>query len=147
MMELKVQQKGLVITAPIDGVVVQIMSTANVAATQRAGEGVTLRAGEAVVAGQPILVIAQSKPKEIIGYVREAQIGQIKPGVRVELAKKTIPQQIGKSEVTFVGPVVEQLPVRLWPNPSVPQWGLPFVVKVPAGMDLTAGETVGIRRL
>jgi multidrug resistance efflux pump len=147
MQELEVQRKGLVITAPIDGVVVQILARANEAATQRAGEGVLHRPGEVVIAGQPILVIAQGKPKEIIGYEREGQIGQIKAGAKVELVKKSLPPQIGRSEVTFVGPVVEQLPARLWPNPNLPQWGLPFVIKVPEGMELTAGEMVGIRRL
>jgi multidrug resistance efflux pump len=147
MQELEIQRKGLVITAPIDGIVVQILARANEAATQRAGEGVSHRPGEVVIAGQPILVIAQGKPKEIIGYAKEGQIGQIKQGAKVELVKKSSPPQIGRSEVTFVGPVVEQLPARLWPNPNLPQWGLPFVVKVPEGMELTAGEMVGIRRL
>jgi len=147
MVELEVQRKGLVITAPIDGVVIQIMMRANEAAMQRAGEGATHRPGEVVLAGQPIIVIAQGKPKDVIGYVREGQIGQIKVGSTVEVVKRTEPMQIGKSQVTFVGPVVEQLPARLWLNPSIPQWGLPFVVKVPDGMEITAGETVGIRRL
>jgi hypothetical protein len=105
------------------------------------------KAGEAVLAGQPILTIAQGKPKEIIGYASERQLGQIRPGVMVELVKNTNPAQIAKSEVTYVGPVIEQLPARLWQNPNVPQWGLPFLVKVPEGMVLTAGEVIGIRRL
>ena len=145
--ELAVQRKGLIITAPIDGVVVQILGRANEAAMHRAGEGVLHRTGEAVLAGQPILVIAQAKPKEIIGYARETQIGQIKAGAKVELVKKTEPAQISQSEVTYVGPVIEQMPARLWLNPNVPQWGLPFLIKIPDGMDLTAGEVVGIRRL
>jgi HlyD family secretion protein len=147
MQELEVQRKGLVITAPIEGVVIQIMTRANEAATQRAGEGISHRPGEVVLAGQPILVIAQGKPKEIIGYVREGQIGQIKAGEKVQLVKRTSPSQIAQSEITYVGPVVEQLPARLWPNPNLPQWGLPFVVRVPDGMELTTGEMVGIRRL
>jgi multidrug efflux pump subunit AcrA (membrane-fusion protein) len=147
MEELMVQRKELVITAPIEGTVIQIMARANEAVLHRAGEGVLRKAGEAVLAGQPILTIAQGKPKEIIGYASERQLGQIRPGVMVELVKNTNPAQIAKSEVTYVGPVIEQLPARLWQNPNVPQWGLPFLVKVPEGMVLTAGEVIGIRRL
>jgi multidrug resistance efflux pump len=147
MEELMVQRKGLVITAPIEGTVVQILARANELALHRAGEDVLRKAGEAIMAGQPIMTIAQGKPKEIIGYASERQLGQIRPGARVELIKKTAPAQIAKSEVTYIGPVVEQMPARLWPNPNTPQWGLPFLVKVPDGMELTAGEVVGIRRL
>ncbi len=145
--ELGVQRKALVMTAPIDGVVVQILGRANEVALHRAGEGVLHKPGEVVLAGQPILVIAQGKPKEIIGYAREGQIGQITAGAKVELVKRTALAQIAQSEVTYVGPVVEQLPARLWPNPNIPQWGLPFLVRVPDGMKLTAGEVVGIRQL
>jgi multidrug resistance efflux pump len=147
MEELMIQRKGLVIAAPIDGTVIQIMARANEAALHRAGENVLRKAGESVLAGQPILTIAQGKPKEIIAYAGERQLGQIRPGAIVELIKKTAPAQIAKSEVTYIGPVIEQLPVRLWPNPNIPQWGLPFLVKVPEGMELKAGEVVGIRRL
>jgi multidrug resistance efflux pump len=145
--ELGIQRKALIMTAPIDGVVVQILGRANEVALHRAGEGVLHKPGEVVLAGQPILVIAQSKPKEIISYARESQIGQIMAGAKVELVKKTAPAQIAQSEVTYVGPVVEQLPARLWPNPNIPQWGLPFLIRVPEGMKLTAGEVVGIRQL
>jgi len=145
MEELAIQRKTLIITAPIDGAVVQILARANDAGLRRAGEGVLRKAGEAILAGEPILTIAQGKPKEIIAYASERQLGQIKAGAKVELIKRSAAAQIAKSEVTYVGPVVEQLPNRLWPNPNVPQWGLPFVVGVPEGMNLIAGELVGIR--
>jgi multidrug resistance efflux pump len=145
--ELEIQRKALVITAPIDGVVVQILAKVNDAAAQRTGEGVSHKPGEVVMAGQPILVIAQDKPKEIIAYAKELQLGQITAGTKVALVKNTSPQQIARSEVASVGPVLEQIPARLWLNPNVPQWGQPFTIKIPEGMELTPGELVGIRRL
>jgi hypothetical protein len=105
------------------------------------------KSGEVVVAGQPILVIAQSRPKEIVAYAMTGQIDRVKAGQKVELVKRSAAAQIAQSEIAYVGPVVEQLPPRLWVNINMPQWGLPFVVKIPEGMELTAGETVGIRRL
>jgi multidrug resistance efflux pump len=145
--ELEIQRRTLVITAPIDGTVVQILARTNNAASQRTGEGVLHKPGEVVMAGQAILVIAQNKPKEIIAYAKEGQTGQIAAGMKVVLVKNTAPAQIARSEVASVGPVMEQLPARLWLNPNVPQWGRPFLVKVPDGMELTPGEMVGIRRL
>jgi multidrug resistance efflux pump len=145
--ELEIQRRALVITAPIDGTVVQILARVNDAASQRTGDSVLHRPGEVVMAGQPILVIAQDKPKEIIAYAKEGQLGQIAAGAKVVLVKNTIPAQIAQSEVASIGPVVEQMPARLWLNPNVPQWGQPFLIKVPDGMELTPGEIVGIRRL
>jgi len=147
MEELTVERKALVMTAPIEGTVVQIEARANDIAVRRAGENVLRKTGEVILAGQPILTIAQGKPKEILAYAGERQLGQIRAGAKIELVKKTAPAQIAQSEVTYIGPVVEQLPARLWLNPNVPQWGLPFLVRVPEGMELTSGELVGIRGL
>jgi multidrug resistance efflux pump len=145
--ELEIQRRALVITAPIDGRVVQILTKTNDAAAHRAGEGTLHKPGEVVMAGQPILVIAQDKPKEVIAYAKEGQLGQITAGAKVMLVKNTSPAQIAQSEVVSIGPVVEQLPARLWLSPNVPQWGQPFLIKIPDGMELMPGELVGIRRL
>jgi multidrug resistance efflux pump len=145
--ELAVQRKSLVLMAPIDGVVVQIPARTNDMGLRRPGEAVMQKTGEIVVAGQPILVIAQGRPKEILAYATAAQIDRVKTGQKVELIKRTTPAQIAQSEVVHVGPVIEQLPPRLWVNMNLPQWGLPFVVKIPDGMEIKAGETVGIRGL
>ncbi len=145
--ELGVQRRALVMTAPIDGVVVQIPTRTNEAPLRRPSEGALHKTGEVVLAGQPILVIAQSKPTEIMAYAMGGQMDGVKVGQQVELIKRTSQPQIAQSKVTYVGPIVEQAPSRLWLNPNVPQWGLPFIVAIPEGMKLTAGETVGIRGL
>jgi len=143
--ELNVQRKSMIIAAPIDGTIIKIIANARDESIHRAGEGAMRRAGEAVLAGDPILVIAQGEPKEIIAYAGERQVARIKEGAKVELAKKTGQARIAQSYVVHIGPVVEQMPTRLWVNPTIPQWGLPFVIKVPEGMNLIAGETVSIR--
>ncbi len=123
----------LELTSPIAGVVSQIQHWP----------------GEAVLAGEPILTIAEVKPTEIIAYAVEDQVNQIQKGMDVELIKKSEPTkiEIARSQIIYVGPVVEQLPVRLWRNPNVPEWGRPFLVKAPPQMKLIIGEVVGIRRL
>jgi len=128
--ELLVERAALVLKSPFDGVVSQIQA----------------RLGEAVLPGVPILTVAQAHPAEIIAYGSENQVSQIEEGTIVELVKNSQPAQIAQSQVSYVGPVVEQMPLRLWQNPNIPQWGRPFLVKVPPQMKLIPGELVGIRR-
>lgn len=145
--ELDIQRRELIMTAPIDGIVVQIPTRTNDAGLRRPGEGIMRKTGEFVRAGEPILVIAQVRPKEIIAYAMTGQIDQVKAGQRVELVKKTVPAKMAQSQITYVSPIVEQLPPRLWINSNMPQWGLPFLISVPEGMELTSGELVSIRGL
>jgi multidrug resistance efflux pump len=125
--------QALKLTAPIAGVVSQIQHWP----------------GEAVLAGEPILTIAEVKPTEIIAYAVENQVNQIKKGMVVELVKQSEPKkiEIARSQIIYIGPIVEQLPPRLWRNPNIPEWGRPFLVKAPPQMKLIIGEVVGIRRL
>ncbi len=126
-------RKQLQLTAPIDGIVSQILHWP----------------GEAVLATEPILTITEIKPTEIIAYALEDQVDQIKKGLSVELVKKNASKKIevARSQVTYIGPAIEQLPARLWRNPNIPEWGRPFMIKAPPQMNLVTGEVVGIRRL
>ncbi len=123
----------LELKAPSDGVVNQILH----------------KSSEVILAGEPIITVAEPNVTEIIGYACENLMHQIHEGMTVELIKSSEPSkvQIERSEVTYVGPVIEQIPAQLWPNPNMPQWGRPFRVKAPTQMKLIVGETVGIRRL
>ena len=129
--ELRARREKVVLTAPCDGYVSDIPS----------------RIGEAVMQGVEILSIAEEKPRVIIAYASEAVVGQVEIGKRVEVVKGSEPEQKGPSEVTYIGPAVEQMPVRLWRNPNFPQWGRPMLIEIPLGMKLIPGEMVGIRGL
>jgi multidrug resistance efflux pump len=126
-------RQTLKLTAPIDGVVSQILHWP----------------GEAVRATEPILTITEIKPTEIIAYASEDQVDEIKKGLTVELVKKSASKKIevARSQITYIGPSMEELPARLWRNPNIPEWGRPFMIKTPPQMKLIAGEVVGIRRL
>jgi len=148
--QLLVQRNSLVVKSPADGIVIQIQANANVAALRRPGEGILRRPGEIVLAGDPILTIAERQPTEVVAYTRENQVNWVREGMAVELvelAQNGGKAQIGRSQILRVGPTIEQMPQRLWRNPGVPQWGRPFLVKIPPGMTLVTGEKVGIRRL
>jgi multidrug resistance efflux pump len=125
------RRKTLELKAPIDGVVSHVLH----------------RQTEVVLAGEPILTIADGEITDIIAYVGGGLMDKVKEGMVVDLIKSSEPAniQIESSEVTYVGPVVEQMPLQLWVNPNIPQWGRPFLIKAPAVMKLIAGERVGIR--
>ncbi len=129
--ELTVKYAALQLKAPFDGAVSQVLR----------------QPGEAVLAGEPILTVTEVKPSEIIAYVSESQANLIQEGMKVELIKDSEVAQIVTSYVKYVGPTIEQMPMRWWRNPNIPQWGRPFLVEAPTQMKLIMGERVGIRRL
>jgi multidrug resistance efflux pump len=128
---LKERREKLVLTAPCDGFVSQIQ----------------IEVGEAVMQGVEILRIAKEKPRAIIAYANEGIVGELSIGKRVEVVKGSMPPQKGWSNVTYIGPAVEQMPQRLWQNPNFPQWGRPLLIEIPSDMTLIPGEMVGIRSL
>jgi len=140
-------REALELKSPFDGVVVGLQANTNEVAFRRPGENVLRRPGEVVTAGDPIFAVAETEPSEIIAYVNEAQLGQVREKMPVELIKNTQPSQIAWSEVIFVGPTAELMPERLWRNISIPQWGRPIIVNIPEGLELVPGEIVGIRGL
>lgn len=145
--ELSAQRRALRITSPVDGRVIQIQVNANQAALRRSGENVLRRPGEVVLAGDPILVVAETEPTEIIAYVGQEQLDKVKEAMVVQLVKNTEPAQIAGSQVVCLGPTMELMPQQLWRNPNVAQWGRPMLIRIPPGLKLLPGETVGIRGL
>ena len=129
--ELLAKRVALVLESPIDGMVSQI---------QR-------RAGEAVLAGDPILAVAEARPGEIIAYASINQLNWVKERMEVKLIKNSVPPQIANSQIVHVGPAMELMPQRLWQNPNVPQWGRPVLIKIHPDLKLIPGEIVGIRGL
>ncbi len=128
---LWVQPEPLVLTAPFDGIVRQL----------------TCKAGEAVSASIPIVTIEEAKPSLVLAYTGEGPTNLVKEGMEVEMVTNSEPPQIGETKVVTLGPAIEMVPDRLWRNPNVPQWGRPFLVQIPEGMNLISGELVGIRKL
>ena len=145
--ELSVQREALIITSPVDGKVIQIQVNANQAAVRRPGEDVLRKSGEVVLAGDPILVVAETEPTEIVAYIGQEQLAKVKETMVVQLIKNTEPAQIASSQVIRLGPTMELMPQQLWLNPNIAQWGRLVLIKIPPGLKLLPGETVGIRGL
>jgi multidrug resistance efflux pump len=142
--ELRVQRAEMVLRAPFDGVVIEIQPRAREAALRRPGDGVLRRPGEVVTPGEPILAITELRPSEIVAYVGEDQLLDLREGALLEIRTRTRPVRTGRSRALAVAPTVERLPERLWMN-QVPAWGRPLLVSIPPGMVLSPGELVWVR--
>ena len=140
-------RRAIELKAPFDGVVIPIQGQANQTTLRRPGEDIIRRAGEVVRSGDTIFAIAELKPSEIVAYISESQLGLVREKTLVEIVKNRPPEQKAQCEVTYVGPTIELMPEQLWRNSAVPQWGRPIVIEIPEGMELVAGEMVGIRTL
>lgn len=145
--EILARRTPLVLKAPFDGVVIQIWVNANQAGLLRPGEDVLRRPGEVVLAGEPILAIAETKPREIIAYASQEQANRVEEGMAVKIIKRSQPAQIVNSQVAYLGPAIELMPQQLWRNPNIPEWGRPLLIAVHPDMKLIPGELVGIKGL
>jgi multidrug resistance efflux pump len=137
----------LELKSPIDGIIIPIPGNSNEIDLRRPGENLLRRAGEVVRAGEPIFAVVETEPHEIVAYVNERQLSRVREGTAVRLIKNTEPAQMAISQVTYVSPVLERMPERLWVSPAVPQWGRAVLIGVPPGLELVSGELVGIRGL
>jgi multidrug resistance efflux pump len=131
MEELLARRTPLVLKSPFEGVVSQILH----------GQG------EAVLAGDPILTVVETRPSEIIAYASGEQAGRVRDRMVVELITITEPPRIATSKVVNLGAKMELMPQQLWRNTNIPQWGRPVLIEVPPGLELVPGEVVGIRGL
>ncbi|MCH9021868.1 MAG: HlyD family efflux transporter periplasmic adaptor subunit [Planctomycetes bacterium] len=129
--ELSLAQSMLVLESPVNGIVSQILH----------------HPGEVILAGEPILTIALQIASEIIVYTTEAQAGNINEGMEVLLFSDRGMRQNLIANVDHIGPVMEQLPVRLWENPAIPQWGQPISITIPHELKLIPGELIRIQGL
>jgi multidrug resistance efflux pump len=145
--ELLARSEPVLLRSPIDGVVVQLRGRARDVAAWRPGEFAVRGQDEVVLSGDSILSIAESKPREIIAYAAQNQLGRLREGMPVQLVKSTEPAQIANSAVAYLGPTLERLPECLWQVPNIPQWGHPMLIPIPRGLELMPGEMVGIRGL
>ncbi len=138
---------SLELKSPIDGIIIPIPGNSNEVDLRRPGENFMRRAGEMVSPGEPIFAVVETEPREIVAYVNESQLGRVREGTAVRLIKNTEPVQMAMSQVTYVSPVLERMPERLWVSPTVPQWGRAVLIGIPPGLELVSGELVGIRGL
>ena len=126
--ELELRLSAMSIRAPISGRVCAILR----------------RPGEAVRAGEDILVIAAESGRHIITYVRQYERLRPRVGMPVTVRPRSGPPRTLESRVARVGPQVEEVPPHQRLDPRRLEWGLPVLIAVPPGANLRPGELVDI---
>lgn len=131
MEEIRLQREALVLRSPVDGDLSQILC----------------REGQAVVAGQAIVVITDSNVHEVIVYARDGDRRAFAPNERVAVTSLSRPGRIAESFVVGVASGFDLLPARLWLEASTPLYGRALVIAPVPQLELAPGELVGVRFL
>lgn len=114
----------LTLRAPVDGQVGMILH----------------RVGDVVSAGMPVVTLITSRPGHIVTYVPERQIRSYPLGTAVTLRKIGVAVAAMRAHVVELAPMIEEVPVRARPTPSVPLWGRRIVVKLDDPVSLLPGD-------
>jgi len=127
--EIQVQRASLVLRSPVDGRVSFVYG----------------RRGQAVIPGEPVVMISERTVNEIVAYLAEADGLLIEEQQQVRLISHTRPGVVSDSVVLRVSPGIQMLPQRLWRNPQVADYGRAVVIAPQPAMRLTPGETIEVR--
>jgi multidrug resistance efflux pump len=127
--EIQIQRRALTLRSPVVGQVSQVLA----------------RRGQSLQPGEPLLFVLGQRVSEILAYAPESAARQITVRSQVAAARRGDPSLVAESIITRVGPSIEQMPQRMWRDPGIPEYGLPFVVAAVPALKLTPGEIVEIR--
>lgn len=126
--EIDVERRNLALRSPVSGRVSQVL----------------MQAGQTALPGRPVIVVSQRMATEAIVYVPEAIAKSTTPGNPVRVATASA---ISEGIVDRVGPSVQQIPAQLCRNPTVPEYGVPLLVKGVSGLELMPGERITVKLL
>jgi multidrug resistance efflux pump len=140
--ELRELESPIQLQSPIDGTVTAVLR----------------RAGETVMAGEPLILISGSQAEQIIGYVRQPLHFEPKTGDTVQVRTRGPRRQVGMTRVSAVGDRFELYavstagsqielfvqPLGLRPAGARYERGLPVLLDIPANMRLIPGELVDL---
>ena len=103
-------------------------------------------AGEAVLAGEPILTLNSLNSTRITAYVRQPLTLEPKVGMAVEVRTRSAHRQTSGATILQVGTQMEPITASLLPATSLRavEQGLPILVSLPADLKLVPGEIVDL---
>ncbi|HKQ63334.1 MAG TPA: HlyD family efflux transporter periplasmic adaptor subunit [Candidatus Polarisedimenticolaceae bacterium] len=127
--QIEVEREATVLRSPVAGQVSQILC----------------REGQAVVPGEPVVLVSEHDVHEIVAYLRESDRRHVQVGSAVVVTSLSDPARSAESVVMRVGGTVAQLPPRLWSNPALPEYGRALVVAETPSLGLMPGELVSVR--
>jgi multidrug resistance efflux pump len=103
--------------------------------------------GENVLPGEPLFSVSPLRSERIVAYLRQPYPVELSVGMPVEVVTRERNRRVFPSQIAQIGARVEVITNALAfvrPNTLVDS-GLPFVVHLPADVDLRPGELVDLR--
>jgi multidrug resistance efflux pump len=128
--QMQAELSPIVLIAPMDGIVSALFH----------------RAGEAVMAGQPVISIATFNPVRIVGYMRPPITQEPQAGMKVEVRTRGLHREVGMAQITVVGTQLEAVPATMVGPVRIGsgEVGLPIDITLPPNLKLRAGELVDL---
>ena len=138
---LAVEEKALSKLESLMGPVILVASTDGVVAS------VHRRVGENIVAGEPIVTLSADRAERVIGFVRQPITFEVRTNMMVEVRCRGRNRESGLGRILSVGTQLEPILPQLLPrgaSSNMIEYGLPFLVSLPAGLPALGGESVDL---
>lgn len=114
----------MTLRAPVDGTIGAILQ----------------QPGDVVSVGAPVLSVITMRPGYVVAFVPERRIAGITAGSAVKLRRIGILTSALSGHVAELAPMVEEVPARVRPSPTVPTWARRVVIKLDEPAQLLPGE-------
>jgi multidrug resistance efflux pump len=125
---LKMRAENLVLRSPADGYIA----------------GIHVASGNVVAPGEPLIVVVESNPRQVIAHFDENRLCPVVSGDTVVLRPRNKAASPMQGTVVSVSSTVSQLPQRFWPAPNRPQWGRQLFIRADSSRVLIPGEKFDI---
>jgi multidrug resistance efflux pump len=125
---LKMRAENMVLRSPVDGYVA----------------GIHAECGSIVSAREPLIVVVESSPRQVIAYIDENRLCPFISGDTVVLRPRNKAAAPMQGTVVSISSTVSQLPQRFWPVPNRPQWGKQLFIRADSSRALIPGEKFDI---
>lgn len=114
----------LTLRAPVDGTVGAVLR----------------RPGDVLGAGTEVLHIITMRPGHVVAFVPERKQGGLTPGAVVQLRRIGTVFGTLRGHVQELAPMIEEVPPRARPSPTVPLWARRVVIRLDEPAQLLPGE-------
>jgi len=115
-----------------------------VAASDALVSRILARSGDVLRPGDPVMMLVEAQPRQVIAYVEEGRASVLDPGTRITGRRRAKSREQFEGKVTATAGNVSQLPQRFWINPNIPSWGREVYVELTDSIHLDPGEALDI---
>jgi len=126
--QLELAISEMTLRAPVDGMIGTILQ----------------RPGDVVGAGAPVLTLITMRPGSIVAFVPERRFSNITAGSSVTLRRVGTFASALHGHVVELAPMLEEVPLRARPAPSVPFWARRVVIQLDKPAPLLPGEAFNV---